>query len=242
MAQGEAPSRRARSHEQIVRVASRMIREQGLEGAPVDEVMAAAGLTRGGFYAHFPDKTEMIVEALDLAFAQAKSNLFCGDVPDGDAWLAKANARYLSEAHVEGAGNGCALPALGGQIPRSPQRVRDTFARNIDDVLALVASKLAGGEPSDADRREATRILAQWVGALTLARTFTGARSAEILEIGRAAVAERSPRKRPAQRDAAQAPAPSTAKSSRAVSPKTRARAASPKPAPSKAWSSRSQA
>ncbi len=254
MDQGEAPSRRARSHEQIVRVAARLLREQGLDGAPVDEVMAAAGLTRGGFYAHFPDKTEMIVEAIDLAFAQAKKNLIGADDLEGEPWLAKANARYLNEAHVTDAGRGCALPALGGQVPRAATRVREGFARNVNAFIDLVAAKLHGGPPTDDDRREATRILAQWVGAMTLARAFTGERSAEILAVGRAAVVGPLAAKRPTKATRPQPVASDAAtveptgqkasrpKSSRAVSPRTRASPSSAKPAPIKALTSRSQA
>lgn len=212
--------------------------------------MAAAGLTRGGFYAHFADKTEMIVEAMNLAFAQAERNLFGFEAADGDGWLAKANGRYLNEAHVADIGGGCALPPLGGQIPRASDRIRESFARNVERVLDLIASKIGDGSDPAADRREATRILAQWIGAMTLARVFPGERSSEILEIGRAAVAQqpldRAPTKRaakPARDQGAETPVKASApKRPRAVSPKTRASAASSKPAPSKAWTSRSQA
>ena len=260
MSQGEAVSRRARSHELIVRAAAKLLREQGLDGAPVDAVMAAAGLTRGGFYAHFADKTEMIVEAIDLAFAQAKKNLFGAEGVEGDAWLARANARYLSEAHVADVAHGCALPALGGQIPRSPPRVRDSFARNVEEIIDFVATRMGGGHATDADRKEATRILALWVGTMTLARSFDGKRAAEILEVGRIAVSDRAPAKRarkaqretqretqPAESEAqatgdASASKASRPKSSRAVPAKTRPSASSPKPAAAKAWTSRSQA
>ncbi len=69
-----------RDHKEVTRrriidVAGQAFREQGVAETGVDEVMRRAGLTHGGFYAHFRDKTELIAEACAAAFDAAVPNL-----------------------------------------------------------------------------------------------------------------------------------------------------------------------
>ena len=235
-------SRRDRSHARIVDVAAKLVRERGLEGAGVDRVMGAAGLTRGGFYAHFADKAAMLVEALDAAFAQSRRNMFDTEATGLD-WLERTTRIYLSRSHAESVEDGCSVPALASEVRRSPEEVRGAFARNVERVLEEIAARLGGGRPTDATRREAIGIFAGWVGALALARAMGGARGDEVLiaardhvlAAARAARGDHVERKGPSARGA-------RVKSSAAVSPRTRTSASSGSPAASKARSSRSQA
>ncbi len=155
-----------------------MMRERGLAGASVNDVMGAAGLTRGGFYAHFPDKSEMLAEALDRAFAQAKEALVTSLDETGLAWIERAVGRYLSESHLDSPGTGCAAPALGADVARSEPVLRKAFQRGIDEMLKGIQEKLG----PDASRAEAITLLSTFVGAMTLARAMHDRKAArEIL-------------------------------------------------------------
>ncbi len=161
--------RRERSHTRIVEQAAKMIRERGIAGASVDEVMGAAGLTRGGFYAHFEDKTQLACEALQSAFEGAYENLFGSDMQLGPkAWRERAVKRYIAEAHIDDPGQGCAVPALGGEIARAEPAIRETTKREVGRVLEGIEAHI-GGDPETA-RDRAIALFATCVGAITIAR------------------------------------------------------------------------
>lgn len=234
-----ARKRKAESHARIVDVAARTIREQGVDGAGVDRVMGEAGLTRGGFYAHFSDRHAMIAEALDHAFVETKRNLFDLDEA-GEAWLARATRRYVSRAHADTVGTGCPLPALAGEMTRAPAVVRDTFARHVADLVDRTARRLGEGKVTAASRRRAAAIVASWVGALALARSADRALGDEVLAAVREELAPAVPRGQPAAKGLASKAA--RAKSSAAEPASTRARSSSGRPARARASTSRSQA
>src|SRR5881398_1289484 len=102
-----APSRKEVTHERIVEAASRAIRRSGYDGTGVADIMKEAGLTHGGFYAHFESRDEMVAEA----------------VKKGEG--ARALVRfYLSKEHLEAAETGCPMAALGSEMPRQSAAVR----------------------------------------------------------------------------------------------------------------------
>lgn len=161
---------RERSHENILANAARLLRERGLSGASVDVVMGAAGLTRGGFYAHFRDKTAMAVAGIDRAFAEARGNLLgAGLPPRGPAWVEAAAKRYLSEAHLDHPGRGCAVPALAGEVARGEPEVREAFGRGVGEMLDGIERRLDGGDR----RARAIVLLATCVGGMAIARAVS---------------------------------------------------------------------
>lgn len=165
-----------------------MMRERGLAGASVNDVMGAAGLTRGGFYAHFPDKDEMVAEALGRAFEEAMAQLVTSIPEDGEAWLERAIGRYLSERHLDSPGTGCAVPALGADVARSAPTVKRAFQRGVASMVAAMEKKLA----SDEGRERSIALLSTWVGALTLARAVHDrAMAREVLEVAKRATQKR---------------------------------------------------
>ena len=107
-----------RSHAKIVRAASQLFRRRGYRATSVDVLMNEAGLTRGGFYAHFENKAALLRTALQDAFAESRANLFERglDGVEGDAWLVRAAARYLRRGHVEQPERGCAIPSLAAEV------------------------------------------------------------------------------------------------------------------------------
>jgi TetR/AcrR family transcriptional repressor of nem operon len=165
-----APSRKEATHERIVETAARAIRRSGYGGAGVAEIMKEAGLTHGGFYAHFESREGMLAEAADRAGADTVAFLtrVAAAAPPKQELDAILRA-YLSKEHVESAETGCAVAALGSEMPRQAPKVRRAASRRIKEMIDLVARQLPDwGRPGAHERALVT--LATALGALILAR------------------------------------------------------------------------
>jgi TetR/AcrR family transcriptional regulator, transcriptional repressor for nem operon len=164
------PSRKEATHERIVETAARAIRRRGYSGAGVAEVMKEAGLTHGGFYAHFESREGMLAEAADRAGADGMAVLarVAAEAPPKKALESMLRA-YLSKAHVEAVETGCAIAALGSEVPRQSAKVRRAATRRIKEMIDLVARQSPDwGQPGAHERALAT--VATALGALVLAR------------------------------------------------------------------------
>jgi TetR/AcrR family transcriptional regulator, transcriptional repressor for nem operon len=163
-------SRKEATHERIVETAARAIRRSGYGGAGVAEIMKEAGLTHGGFYAHFDSREAMLAEAADRAGADGMAVMarVAAAAPPQQALEAMLRA-YLSKEHVEGAETGCAIAALGTEVPRQAPKVRRAVTRRIKEMIDLVARQSPEwGQPGAHERALVT--LATALGALVLAR------------------------------------------------------------------------
>ena len=111
--------RKEATHDRIVEAAARAIRRSGYNGTGVADIMKEAGLTHGGFYAHFASREAMLAEAADRAGAESVAAMerIAAASPPQQALQAMMRA-YLSKAHVEGVETGCAMAALGSEMPR----------------------------------------------------------------------------------------------------------------------------
>lgn len=164
------PSRKEATHDRIVDVASRAIRRKGYGGAGVADVMKDAGLTHGGFYAHFDSREAMLAEAADRAGADGVAALarIAGAAAPDQALHALIGA-YLSRAHVEQAETGCPVAALGSDLPRQSPEVRRAATRRIKELVDLIARQSADwGQPGAHDQALVT--VSTMLGALVLAR------------------------------------------------------------------------
>src|SRR5215213_5229422 len=153
------------SHERIVDAAARAIRRSGYHGTGVADIMKQAGLTHGGFYAHFESREAMLAEAADRAGAETVATLarVAAAAPPKQALGAMLRA-YLSKAHAEGIESGCAVAALGSEMPRQSAQVRRVATRRIKEMIDLVTRQLPEwGEPGAHERALVT--LATAVGA-----------------------------------------------------------------------------
>jgi AcrR family transcriptional regulator len=162
--------RKEATHDRIVETAARAIRRAGYDGAGVAEIMREAGLTHGGFYAHFESREGMLAEAADRAGADGMARLarVAAAAPPPKALEAMLRA-YLSAEHVEGAETGCAIAALGSEMPRQAPRVRRAATRRIKEMIDLVARHSPDwGQPGAHQRALVT--VATALGALVLAR------------------------------------------------------------------------
>jgi TetR/AcrR family transcriptional regulator, transcriptional repressor for nem operon len=166
----KAPSRKEATHERIVEVAARAIRRSGYGGTGVADIMKEAGLTHGGFYAHFASREAMLAEAADRAGAEGMkvAARVAAAAPPDRALQAMAQA-YLSKAHLEAVETGCAVAALGSEMPRQAPEVRHAATRRIKEMIDLVARHLPHWGQRGA-HEEALVTVATLVGALQLAR------------------------------------------------------------------------
>src|SRR5262245_5627440 len=135
-----AAEHKASTRRRIVDGASAALRARGLAGVGVADVMREAGLTHGGFYAHFPSKDDLVAEAVDAAGEQSVRNLrkVVKRAAPGRAFKAIVDA-YLSPAHRDRPERGCALAALGPELARESPSARRAVAGQIDGLLDLLA-------------------------------------------------------------------------------------------------------
>ena len=152
--------KKRRTHDRIIAAAGRIARKNGLAAASVSRVMHGAGLTIGGFYAHFRSKRAMDAEVVQATLGGSSS------VP----WSID---RYLTAAHRDDAEHGCAFPAMLSEIARADEPTRMAMARAIDDRARALAQGIPGARGAAA-RQRALATLAICVGGLTLARAMRG--------------------------------------------------------------------
>ena len=132
--------------------------------------MKQAGLTHGGFYAHFDSREALLAEAADHAGADsvALAASIAASAPSGQALSAMLHA-YLSDTHVQSIELGCPIAALGSEMPRQADEVRHAATRHIKAMIDLVARQSPDwGQP--AAHEEALFTVAAMVGTLLLAR------------------------------------------------------------------------
>ena len=177
-----APSRKEVTHERIVEVAARAIRRSGYDGTGVADIMKEAGLTHGGFYAHFASREAMLAEAADRAGAEtvAASAGIAAAAASPEQALESLLRVYLSKAHVEGAERGCPIVALGSEMPRQAPEVRRAATRRIKEMIDVVARQSPDwGQPGAHEHALVT--VATMVGTLLLARAVDDAKLSDAL-------------------------------------------------------------
>ncbi|WP_374437203.1 TetR/AcrR family transcriptional regulator [Inhella sp.] len=158
------------THERIVEAAARAIRRSGFDGTGVADIMKEAGLTHGGFYAHFPSREAMLAEATGRACAESAAAVagVVAGVPPGQALEALLQA-YLSREHLAQIEQGCPLAALGSETARQVPEVRQVTTRHIKEMIDLIARQSPDwGQPGAHERALVT--LSTLVGTLLLAR------------------------------------------------------------------------
>src|SRR3954454_20147207 len=177
------------THARIVKKASVRLREKGAHGIGVADLMKEAGLTHGGFYAHFNSREALVIEAFAYAMDRSTERWrkLVEDMPP-ERRLAVIADSYLTRTHRDDPGHGCAVPALGAEIARESPRTRKAFAARVEQMIDMLADQTPA-LPREAARRQAMASLATMMGTLVLARIAgNGEFSDEILDAGREAV------------------------------------------------------
>lgn len=178
--------RKERSHEGILDSAARLVRERGISGAKVADVMEGAGLTVGGFYAHFASKEALVDEALRRTSAKLRAHLLKGieDKPK-DARAIVLLKRYLSVAHRDEYVHGCPMPAVLGEVGTTKPEHAPVVAEQIEALADELADHLP--DAPIPKRHMVLGLVAMMVGALSIARATKGTPlSEDVLKAARA--------------------------------------------------------
>ena len=156
------------THAKIVKKAAVLLREKGAHGIGVADLMKEAGLTHGGFYAHFDSREALVIEA--FAYAMDRSTERWRKIAEQtppDKRLATIIASYLTPVHRDDPGHGCAVPALGAEIARESPKTRKAFAAKLEQMVDMMTDQVSG-VPRKAARKQAVATLATMMGTLVL--------------------------------------------------------------------------
>jgi AcrR family transcriptional regulator len=165
------PTRREITHERIVDVAARALRRNGYAGVGVADVMKQAGLTHGGFYAHFESRDALLAEAVERAgrdTGAVMNKRIEASRARGESALRAVVEGYLSDAHLSGTESGCVVAALSSEMPRQSPALLAPSVERVRKLIATVQRAL----PEGGSKEQAMVIAGTMVGTLQLARTL----------------------------------------------------------------------
>ncbi|MDE2605925.1 MAG: TetR/AcrR family transcriptional regulator [Burkholderiales bacterium] len=167
-----APANRKQlTHDRILDTAARVLRDAGFHGVGVADIMKRAGLTHGGFYAHFASRDALLAEALERAGqdsqARLRRSIDAGEARGLSRFQALVDS-YLSDRHLKSPDSGCPVAALASELPRQGEAVREAAQARVDSLLGTVEAVL----PADLPAGTAGVVAGQLVGALQIARTL----------------------------------------------------------------------
>ena len=159
-----------KTREKVLKAAAKAIRAQGPHRVGVAGVMRNAGLTHGGFYAHFESKDDLVASAIGQMFEQSRARFSSEvkDYPPARALNAYVDF-YLSTKHRDARASGCPIPVLAGDLPRLDRAARTRFAEGVAALTHAVAGRI-GQLGLDEPEALARSIVAEMVGALSLSR------------------------------------------------------------------------
>lgn len=164
-------SRHQQSHERILDAAARAVRRAGVAGVGVAEVMKEAGLTHGGFYAHFDSRDALLADALEHAGKQSNARVLermRARTDAGETLFSALVSEYLSEPHMQALELGCPVAAVGSDMPRAQESLREVSKGRVRALAALVGHAL----PPESPAGNAWTVAAALVGALQMARVL----------------------------------------------------------------------
>jgi AcrR family transcriptional regulator len=169
-------TRRQQSHERILDAATRALFRGGYAGVGVASVMKEAGLTHGGFYAHFDSREALLAETLEHAGAVGRKRMRARCVGAGSPLRALLES-YLSPAHVDSTDEGCLVAALAGEMARTEAGLRAVSAQRVTDLVDVVEQALPAGSSGDA-----LVIASTMIGAVQIARVLQGEQKQAVLK------------------------------------------------------------
>jgi TetR/AcrR family transcriptional regulator, transcriptional repressor for nem operon len=168
---GHSQDQKIKTHQRIVRTASKRLRQQGLQGVGIADLMKEVGLTVGGFYKHFDSRDDLVLEAFRAAtgpWERQFSGAEAGGLPVTYESLIDS---YLSGTHRDHPGNGCPIGALACDIARGSKQIRSLLTERVKGSLELIANLLPQGD--SATRSKAILTVSALIGAVELARAVS---------------------------------------------------------------------
>ncbi|MBM1169940.1 TetR/AcrR family transcriptional regulator [Microvirga arabica] len=176
--------RKEQTHKRVVEIAAEQFRAQGIEPVSIAGLMSEAGLTHGGFYAHFRSKDALVREALAEAHASKREDWLeqaRGARERGEDGLEAIVRRYLSMPHRNHPGKGCSVAALAPEVARNDPQSRDIMAQAADEMVEIIVSELPSTMSKAKAREAAYSIFALMIGTLQLARVTADPALAEAI-------------------------------------------------------------
>jgi len=167
---GTSQADKDKHHDRIVAIAATRVRERGLDGIGVADLMKEAGLTHGGFYRHFGSREDLIDEAVERALGEGTKRVASGPKASRKKRFQTIIDGYLSSAHRNSPGSGCAVAALSSEAWRGGKRVRQAYTRQVKLYLALIEDMI-DGRRRPLVRRDSMLALSALVGAVAMARS-----------------------------------------------------------------------
>jgi TetR/AcrR family transcriptional repressor of nem operon len=164
------PEHKVETHQKIVKDASRRVRAEGITGAAVAAVMRDAGLTPGGFYKHFENKDELLIEALGEGFQEIADRMAgAGEQSQpGAAWKAIVKT-YLSPEHCDHVERGCPLAALAPELARADKAMKGKVLDEMTKYKNRLLPFMPGRRVADKERAFFA-IFSTMLGAVGMAR------------------------------------------------------------------------
>ena len=153
----------------LIRAASKLFRERGIDGVGVAEISKEAGLTHGALYAHFRSKEELALEALSYGLDQANSRMYSSTV-DGMPDLSRFLDRYLALDDRDDYGDRCAMAASASEIGRQDKAISARFAEGYMVMVRAFERQIAQNEPGSDALGRAMVVVATLIGSLAVAR------------------------------------------------------------------------
>ena len=163
-----APEHKEQTRARIVECARRMFNRHGFEAVSIDQIMASAGLTRGGFYHHFANKEELYSEAI-ASYVRCNPGSVNFAASARQIVLQMVNA-YLSRQHLEDIDRHCPMIALPSDVARAGPAVRRTYEMLLTGMIGVFER---GIDRADGDARQAALAIATLcIGGMVIARTI----------------------------------------------------------------------
>jgi TetR/AcrR family transcriptional repressor of nem operon len=164
-----APQHKSITHKKIVNTAAELFRDQSIGSVGVSDLMNRAGLTHGGFYAHFNSKEALAAEAIRATFEEAwqRRKRLVGEAAPGRK-LATAVDYYLTTTHRDNSGKGCIVAALASEVAHHPGPIRDAMTAGVKRWIAGVEQMIA----DDGLAIDPHTMIATMVGTMVLSRAM----------------------------------------------------------------------
>ncbi len=159
---------------QILKVVAPFLKRHGTEGASVDEIMKAAGLTSGALYSQFKNKEDLCTQAICGALDAMLDSYRTIVRQQGKEGLKLIVSKYLTEAHAGDVPGGCTFAALGPEMAKATPRAKQAYELRIDALVQIFVDGLGAG-PEKERRAKARYVLSSMLGALTFARAMSDA-------------------------------------------------------------------
>jgi TetR/AcrR family transcriptional regulator, transcriptional repressor for nem operon len=164
------PKHKTDIHRKIVKDAARRVRAEGIAGAAVSTVMRDSGLTHGGFYKHFKNKDDLLIESLREAFHEITERMAqaAETSQPGTAWKAIVKT-YLSPEHCDHAECGCPLAALAPELARTGKAMRAEISEELTKYKTRMLPFMPGRQAAEKERAFFA-IFSTLIGTLAIAR------------------------------------------------------------------------